>query len=341
MDACKFIAPSQPIIDVQLPLSEEQLKEIPDVTKGQHKLVERKAIETLLDNHSSDEIPATSVGGSATNVLKVLAYLGNECTVMGLTGSDAYAARYRSLLEKLGITCKLSTLEEESTGTSLCVIDPDDAERTMLTDLGAARQLTSDYVEEDDIPEGGHMHLEGYLVFHPDLLSALASKAKNRNCTVSLDLSDVSVIEAKRDDFDHLIKNRAIDVLFGNESEIKTLAGIDDALGVCQELGKFCSTVVTTMNKEGGWVKGNDGEVHKFPAMHLSRESVVDTTGAGDYFAGAFLHEWKRGKTAATCAAWGAAAGATIVQVPGADLNAEGWELFDRNVTTMIESVHP
>lgn len=325
-----FFAPLQPLLDLSIQSREGLLTGI-DVKTGHHTFVDSETIQNILKEYGEE--PAINVGGSATNVFKVLRHLGNDCTVMGLTGSDAYAKKYQSLLEEKGIQCKLTTVDRDTTGTALVCVDPS-GERTMLTNLGAASKLHAFHVKDKDVPRNGHVHLEGYLVHHPDhLLLKLAKQAKERGCTVSLDLSDASIIEGNRAYFNEVLRDEYIDVLFGNESEMRKLADKEFPEEGCAKYAAFCNTVVVTMGKEGGWVQGNnDWMPRKFAAMPVKKEEAVDTTGAGDFFAGGFLHGWKQGDDIETCVKRGAAAAATVIQSVGTDLNEEGWALLDENI---------
>lgn len=80
--------------------------------------------------------------------------------------------------------------------------------------------------------------------------------------------------------------------------------------------------VVATAGAEGAYLLAGD-EVTHIPVV-TPRKPVVDSNGAGDAFASAFLFGWLRGEPPHRCARYGAVAGAYACTVPSTDIDPMG-----------------
>ena len=136
---------------------------------------------------------------------------------------------------------------------------------------------------------------------------------------VAFTLSDVFCVEAGRDDFRALLGTH-VDVLFGNENEVKALYRTDDLGSAMTELAAHATITVVTRSEHGAVVIA-DGERIAVPAAPVAK--VVDTTGAGDLFAGGFLHGLAQGRSLADCARIGGIAAAEVISHYGARPEAD------------------
>jgi len=118
-------------------------------------------------------------------------------------------------------------------------------------------------------------------------------------------LSDSFCVDRHRESFLELI-DEYVDIVFCNESEVLSLFQ-KDKLASCQEdLSSLCELVVVTLGSNGSLVVNNDyTEVIK----SITKEKVIDTTGAGDIYAGGYIHGFinnfslkKCGEIASICA---------------------------------------
>jgi sugar/nucleoside kinase (ribokinase family) len=203
-----------------------------------------------------------------------------------------------------------------ATAQSYILVTPD-GERTMNTYLGACVNFSTADVEAATVEAAQITYMEGYLWDRPEAKEAfkLAAKiARQAGRKTSITLSDSFCVERHRDSFLDLIKND-IDIVFANESEIKSLYKTQNFDGAMQAISKDCSIAVLTRSAAGCVVvRGN--EVYAAPAYPVNK--VVDVTGAGDLFAAGFLHGLTSNRSMAECAQLGALAAAEVISHVGA-----------------------
>jgi sugar/nucleoside kinase (ribokinase family) len=173
-----------------------------------------------------------------------------------------------------------------------------DAERTMLTCLAASKEFALEHLDEELIAQSEWIYLEGYK-FSEKLGAESISKsieiAKQNNTKISITASDLFIIDVFNAPFISALKQS--DLLFCNENEAKAIAkslnnskeinsnkeiNSDEAIKI---ISKICPNVVMTKGKDGAKVLFSD----KFYEFSAVPTKVIDTTGAGDMFAGAFL----------------------------------------------------
>lgn len=323
----ELVGVGSPIIDVLAKVPESFLETVGG-QKGGMVLVDAESIGTWMAQLPEPFTQAP--GGSAGNTVFAASRLGMRTTFVGKTGNDAGGTFYRERLEALGGDASRFKTGDLPSGRCLSLITPD-GERTMRTDLGAAATLTPGEVKTTDFVGCTHAHIEGYLLFNQDLMMAVLQAAREAGCTISLDLASFEVVEATRDVLPGII-HEYVDLLFANEEEAAAYfggsgPGEDQALS----LADMCELAVVKAGSRGAWLarKGSAEALH-VPAVPGVR--VVDTTGAGDYWAAGFLTGWLKGKPLETCAAWGARMGAEIIKVIGAELDEQTWETVVREL---------
>ncbi|AQT68818.1 putative sugar kinase YdjH [Anaerohalosphaera lusitana] len=287
--------------------------------KGGMALVDHDAMEALLSR--LDEFPKLAAGGSAANTIFALARLETPCGFVGKLGDDAQAKEYLQHFEKFGgDTSGFKFCTKDATARCLSLVTPD-YERTMCTCLGAAANLAPDEISISDFEGYSHVHLEGYLLFNQDLIKAILKHAKDAGCTVSLDLGSFQIVESFKDLVTELL-DKYVDIVFANEDEAEAFSGSKDPEESLKLLGKYCDIAVVKLGAEGSFIQNTEGKV-KVVANPV--ESVVDTTGAGDYWAAGFLCGYLRGYPMNVCGEMGSILGAEVVQQLGAELPDDRW----------------
>jgi adenosine kinase len=193
-----------------------------------------------------------------------------------------------------------------------------DGERTMNTYLGAAQNLTPADLDEAQIASAGITYLEGYLWDPPQAKEAFrkaAQIAHGADRMVALTLSDAFCVGRYRDEFLNLMRTGAVDLIFANESELKSLYETSDFDAGIAALRNDVKLAVVTRSEKGCVVVSRDGN-EAVAAAPIDR--LVDATGAGDLFAAGFLTGLARGQDHRNSARLGAIAAAEVIQHLGA-----------------------
>jgi adenosine kinase len=188
----------------------------------------------------------------------------------------------------------------------------------MNTYLGAAQNLSPADLDEKQIASAGIIYLEGYLWDPPQAKEAFrkaAAIAHGAHRKVALTLSDAFCVDRYRDEFLQLMRSGAVDLIFANESELKSLYQTADFDTAVTALRDDVKLAVVTRSEKGCIVVSR--EAHESVSA-VPIEKFVDATGAGDLFAAGFLTGLARGQDHRNCARLGAIAAAEVIQHLGA-----------------------
>ena len=308
----KIIGMGNAIVDVICKIDEKFLTKN-GLIKSTMKLVDESEFKKLLSNLKIQE---TVSGGSVANSIVGLSQLGNEVGFIGKVSDDELGNKYEEGLKKEKVKYFYSKKKEISpTGTCLILITPD-SERTMVTFLGTAGKINETDIDIEAIKNSEILFLEGYLWDEGDPKKAF-NKAINNSNKVAMSLSDLFCVERHKQNFLDLVKNK-LDITFANEQEIMSLIDakkFEDVIEFSQETNKL---IVITRGEKGA-LAIRDHEVVKCSAK--SNLKIVDLTGAGDLFAGGFLHGHINGKTLKESLEKGSEMSSKIIQTIGARLN--------------------
>jgi len=315
----KIIGVGSPIVDLLAQVSEEFIAGI-DGDKGGMELVSPAQIEALLKKVPG--APVVAPGGSAANTTFALAKVGVPAAFLGKLGEDELATGYRDAFSALGgDTARFKSTDIAPTARCLSLVTPD-SERTMRTELGAAATLSPNEVTAEDFAGCALAHIEGYLLFNPALAEKVLSTAKAAGCTVSLDLGAFEVVRAAGDKLPALLE-QFVDIVYANEDEAEAFTGSKDPAAALDALGKLCDIVAVKLGAEGALIDGHGERVTIAPRK---ASQVIDTTGAGDFWAAGFLYGYLHGLPLQIAGSMGSLFGAEVVQHMGVDLEPEAWE---------------
>ena len=284
------------LVDTQIRLNEQKLKDM-GVEKGIMTLVDEARQGELLEQLSGSLLEAKhESGGSAGNSMIAASGFGSKTFMCCKVSDDLDGDIYISDLDSCGVTHDLKNNRalSEATGKCLVLITPD-AERSMSTFLGASETLSSQQLDYDGILNSEYVYLEGYLVTSPSCKEAavqLRTYAEENGIKTALSFSDPGIANFFRDGILEIIGEK-IDLIFCNEDEALSWANterLDDALTAIKQITK---TFVVTLGAKGAITF--DGNIEN----QISPENVdaIDTNGAGDMFAGAFLHAITKGES--------------------------------------------
>ena len=254
-----------------------------NLTKSTMKLIfEESEFQNLLKNL---KIEKTVSGGSVANSIVGLSQLGNQVGFIGKVSNDELGSKYEEGLKKENVEYFYNKKKEElPTGTCLILVTPD-SERTMCTFLGTAGKINENDVSLDAIKRSEIILLEGYLWDEGDPKKAFEKAIKNAN-KVAMSLSDQFCVDRHKPHFLELVKNK-LDITFANEQEITSLINarnFDEVITFSKSLGKI---IIVTRGEKGAIAIKGDEVVECGIKEGLK---IVDLTGAGDLFAGGFLH---------------------------------------------------
>lgn len=261
-------------------------------------------------------------GGSAANTAVALAQLGGQAFYSCRVADDELGAFYAEDLAANGVATNLSHTRAEhgQTGSCMVLVTPD-AERTMCTFLGVSAELDSHSLQPHDIAKSRIYYMEGYLAASPTgLQAALQGRqvAREHQIQLALTLSDVSMINFCKDGLLAMLED-GVDYLFANEEEAQVWSGSQDLNTLVQTLSALGKTVCLTRGPKGSLIIQGQ-EVLEIPATPVK---AVDTNGAGDMFAGAFLYGMTHHMDVRTAATLANRAAAQVVSQHGNRLQTE------------------
>jgi sugar/nucleoside kinase (ribokinase family) len=308
------------LVDTEYEVS-DALLEAMGVDKRHMTLIDGERRAELI-NHVEGIKPRRTGGGSAGNTVVALAQLGSKAFYSCKVADDELGAFYAEDLAHNGVATNLNHTRplHGQTGSCMVLVTPD-AERSMCTFLGATAELAASALHPEDIAKSKIYYMEGYLAASPTgLAAALHGKqiAKDAGVALATTLSDVSMINFCRAGLDSMIGD-GLDYLFCNEEEGQVWCNSKDLALICDTLSRLARTVCLTRGPLGCMVI----EQHQTSTVSTTPVKAVDTNGAGDMFAGAFLHAVTQGYSNIQAAGLANQAAAAVVSQHGNRLSTQ------------------
>jgi sugar/nucleoside kinase (ribokinase family) len=283
--------------------------------KGSMSLIDESRAKSIYDAMG----PSTEIsGGSAANTIAGVASFGGRTAFVGKVKDDPLGKAFTHDIRASGVAFNTPPAKDGPATARCYILVTPDGERTMNTFLGAAQNLSPGDVSAEEIAAAKITYLEGYLWDPKDAKEAFRKAAKiahEAGRTVALTLSDSFCVDRYRGEFLALVRDRVVDLLFANESELKSLYETADFDAALSALKKDAKLAVVTRSEKGAVVVEGD-KTEAVPAAPVDR--VVDATGAGDLFAAGFLHGLAKGFPNAASARLGALAAAEVISHIGA-----------------------
>lgn len=271
------------------------------VTEVDHNFFEKNNIEkgvmTLVDEKRQHQLikaidmkkSRMSGGGSAGNTVVAVNQFGGKSFYSCLVAKDDLGKFFLSDLTRNGVDTNLAyeSCPDGHTGKCLVMTSPD-AQRTMNTFLGISSFLSPDHLNEEAIKNSSYLYMEGYLVASPKGLDALkeAKKiAEHNKVPTSLTFSDASMVKYFSKQMDEIV-DASVDLLFCNEEEALIFTGTDTLNEAREKLKSTAKHFAITLGANGALIFDGD----TFIQIEPYNVRAIDTNGAGDMFAGAFLY---------------------------------------------------
>ncbi len=282
------------LLDMEFTVSKEVLEEL-KIDKGVMTLIDAKQEQEILGKLSNLACQKSS-GGSAANTLVAVSQFGGKGFYSCKVANDHTGHFFLEGLKASGLDTNLhlESLEEGVTGKCLVFVTPD-ADRTMNTFLGITGEIAPTDLNPQAILDSEYLYIEGYLVSAPTAKeTALKAKeiADSGNVKVAFSLSDPNMAEFFREDILKIIGS-GIDLLFANEMEVLKLARTDDLQEAIQYLKTLAKNFAITLGSNGSVIYQGDNYLEIAPV----KVQAVDTVGAGDMYAAAFLYGITQGMT--------------------------------------------
>lgn len=268
------------------------------IDKGLMTLVDEERQNALL-KALDGKLKKQQCGGSAANSIIANAQFGGKGFYSCKVANDPIGELYYQDMLDNGIESNLSrtTREDGVTGKCLVLITPD-AERTMNTYLGVSSSLSVSEIVPEAIAQSKYMYMEGYLVASPTGKEAAvyARKiAEEHGVKTALTFSDVNMVKYFKEGMLEMIGQK-VDLLFTNESEAFAFTDTTDILTAREKLKEHARTFVITRGENGAMIFDGD----TFIDIEPYKVKAIDSNGAGDMFAGAFLYGITHGHTHAS-----------------------------------------
>lgn len=281
------------LVDTEFEVEDSFFEEA-GIQKGFMTLIEEDQQKNILNILSSRyPVKKKAGGGSAANTLYAISQFGGHafyaCRVAGDTTGDFY-------LSELGDhnirTNQTDSKPVGNTGQCLVMVSPD-AERTMLTHLGVSSDVSVADLDLDIATTAKYVYMEGYLVSSDSARQAvltLKQAARDAGIPVAFTFSDPAMVEYFKDGVKEVMEG-GVDLLFCNEQEACIWAETDDFATACETLKQSATQFVITRGAKGALLYNGQS----FIEIAGNKVTAVDTNGAGDMFAGAFLYGLSQG----------------------------------------------
>lgn len=233
-------------------------------------------------------------GGSAANTTVAFAALGGSAFYACRVGNDSLGEIYLQGLNEVSIQTTPKSVSTGTTGTCMVLVS-EDSERTMHTYLGITAELSTEQIDFETLQTAKWLYIEGYLSTSDSARLAVKharSIAKEQGVKIALTLSDPAMVQYARQGLDELIDD-GVDLLFCNEQEALMYTqteSIEQALSALKQMSK---NVVITLSAKGALIS-TEKETFQVAGRVVD---AVDTNGAGDAFAGAFLYALNHGSS--------------------------------------------
>lgn len=301
------------IVDIIASCTEDFLLEN-GIVKGAMNLIDGARAE-LLYARMGPAIEAS--GGSAGNTAAGVASFGGRAAFFGKVCRDQLGEIYRHDIQAHGVAFDTAPLEREPpTARSMIFVTPD-GERSMNTYLGACVELGPEDVEADKARDALVTYFEGYLWDPPRAKEAIRRTAAHAHAAgreVAMTLSDSFCVDRYRAEFLELMRSGTVDIVFANESELKSLYETGDFEGALERIRGDAKLAAVTRSEKGSVVVRGSETV---PVEAIAIGRLVDTTGAGDLYAAGFLHGYTAGRSLADCGRLGSLAAGLVIQQVG------------------------
>lgn len=308
------------LVDTEFRLEDHELEKL-GIQKGMMTLIDHERLLELIHQLKHVQCNRAS-GGSAANTIITSQLLGNKtfysCKVANDAAGDLFLTEL--LAQEVATNLTYENREAGITGECLVKITPD-SERTMCTYLGATNTYSDKEMNLDALKNSKYLYIEGYLSAQPTATkTAIHAKhlAETHGVKTSITLSDPTIVNYFKNNFLTII-GHGVDLIFCNEQEALMFCETEDLEIAKNTLKKYAKTYAITLGAHGVCVF--DGKTTA--TVPSTKVKVINTVGAGDTFAGAFLYALSKNYDYVQAAILANLAAAQVVTKLGPRLDAE------------------
>jgi len=298
------------LVDIEFKVTDKFFSEN-DIEKGLMTLVDEQRQNSLMSVINTAEAKK-QCGGSAGNTVIALSQFGGKSYYSCKVANDELGHFFMNDMKEAGVTSNLNAdhLEAGITGKCLVMVT-EDAERTMNTFLGVTETYSISDVNEAAIKDSKYLYIEGYLITSENGKAAMihAKKiAEENGVKVAITFSDPAMVKYFKEPFEEVL-GASVDLLFANEEEAMLFTGKTDLMEAREEMKKLAKRFVITQGKNGAMIFDGD----TFIDIEPYETTAIDSNGAGDMFAGAFMYGITNGHSYASSGKLASMASSKIV----------------------------
>ena len=318
------------LLDTEYHVPEEFLSQN-RVLKGRMTLINSVRRSELI-NSVSGRPEDVSAGGSVANAIYAAQGFGCRNFFAGVVANDDVGTTFIQELTTVGIdTLPPRSSADGDSGQCLIFVTPD-GERSMNTSIGIADSFELSDLPTQDIQSAEIVYVEGYLASSRagrDAARVVMNRARDAGVRTCLTLADVSIVKNFKSALEHIVAPE-IDLVFCNVEEALAWSNVDDVEATYAPMLSFAQLCVITLSEAGCIIV----ERGRSPVRVLGfPQSPLDSNGAGDMFAGAYLTGVVNGWDNKRCARFANFAASKVVTQFGARLNSmtayrELWRAF-------------
>ncbi len=309
------------LVDKEFEVTEQFLNDN-GIEKGLMTLIEQDQQVTLLANLKEQfGLKKRAGGGSAANSIVAISQFGGKTFYACKVADDETGDFYMKDLAVAGVETKLDQIKGDGVTGKCLVMVTDDAERTMNTYLGITSDFSEDDLHIDELKNSEYLYIEGYLVTS-DVSRKAAIKARQiaqeNGVKTAFTFSDPAMVTYFKEGVSEIIGD-GVDVLFCNEEEAQIYTDSNNLDEAIKALSAIAKKVVVTLGSKGAKIITGD----KIVDIEVSPVKAIDTNGAGDMFAGAFMYGLTQGMSDRDAGMLASESAARIVATFGARLEKE------------------
>ena len=296
-----------------------------NIEKGLMTLIDENELAARLDVlNERFGLKKRACGGSAANTVIGASHFGAKTFYSCNVANDEAGDFYVQDMKAAGVDTNLGADRDEGvTGKCLVMVTPD-AERTMNTYLGITSNLENKHIDEAALAESEFAYIEGYLVTSDNSRAAaikVRELAEQKGVKTALTFSDPAMVQFFKEGLLDMIGD-GVDMLFCNEEEALLFADTDSLEDAMRFIQGKAKTFAITLGSKGA-IAFDGTTMHVIEANEVK---AIDSNGAGDMFAGAFMYAITHGHDFAAAGRLASAASAQVVSQFGPRLEAEQHE---------------